>query len=135
MGSWGRKDTWQASGWRTGWARWWFVELVVLHSHMDKPEQLRSETDHPTQGSSGGNKVSKPLAVKTCGNWGSRINSQSHKRVHWRDPLGPRMYRAHTSWNQNQKDPICLWEGRKVTESRPRAEQAALFPFGPLPHI
>ena len=40
-----------------------------------------------------GKKVSKPLAIKICGDWGSSgRNSQPHRRVCWRDPEGPRMY-------------------------------------------
>ena len=39
-----------------------------------------------------GNKASKPLAIKTCSGCGSWRNSQPHRRVHWRDPQGPRMY-------------------------------------------
>ena len=31
--------------------------------------------------------------------------------------------------------PICLWVAGEVTESRARAEQEALVPLGPLPHI
>ena len=34
-----------------------------------------------------------------------------------------------------QKGPVCLWVVEEVTESQQRAEQAALFPLGPLPHI
>ena len=40
----------------------------------------------------------------------------------------------HPSGNQHQKGPICLWVAEEVTESLPQAKQAALFPFGPLPH-
>ena len=42
---------------------------------------------------------------------------------------------AHPPGNQHQKGPICLWIAEEVTESRVRAEQAALFPLPPLPHI
>ena len=41
----------------------------------------------------------------------------------------------HPPGNQHQKDPICLWVVRIVTESWQRAEQEALFLLGPLPHI
>ena len=43
--------------------------------------------------------------------------------------------KTHPPSNQHQKGPMCLWVAGEVTESRLRAEQAALFPFGPLPHI
>ena len=42
---------------------------------------------------------------------------------------------AHPPRNQHQKDPLCLKVAGEVIESWQRAEQAALFPLGPLPHI
>ena len=42
---------------------------------------------------------------------------------------------AHPPGNQHQKGQICLSVAREVTESQPRAEQEALFPLRPLPHI
>ena len=42
---------------------------------------------------------------------------------------------THPPRNQHQKGAICLWVVGKVTESQPRAEQAALFPLRSLPHI
>ena len=42
---------------------------------------------------------------------------------------------AHPPGNQHQKGPICLWAVGEVTERQLRAEQVALFPFRPLPHI
>ena len=41
----------------------------------------------------------------------------------------------HPPGNQHQKGPICLWVVEDVTESLLRAQPAALFPLGPLPHI
>ena len=87
MGSWVER-TWarqwledlggKGSGWRTGRSH--------ICVHINWEEQLGSETDHATQGSSGGNKASKPLTVKTCGGCGAGRNYQPHKGVHWRDP-------------------------------------------------
>ena len=42
---------------------------------------------------------------------------------------------AHPPENQHQKGPICLWVAGELTESRAGAEQVALFPLSPLPHI
>ena len=39
---------------------------------------------------------------------------------------------THPPGNQHQKGPIYLWIAGEVTESRPRAEHAALFPLGPF---
>ena len=44
------------------------------------------------QGSSMGNKASKPLAENTCGHCSGGRNSQLHGRVHGRDPQNPRPY-------------------------------------------
>ena len=85
--------------------------------------------------SSGGHKASKPLAIKSCGGCGGGRTSQPHKKVHWRDPQGPRMYTNHPPGIQHQKSPICLWVAGEVTESWQRAEQAALFPLRPLPQM
>ena len=42
----------------------------------------------------------------------------------------------HPPGYQHQKGPICLWVVvEEVTESRVRAKQAALFPFGPFFHV
>ena len=43
--------------------------------------------------------------------------------------------KTHPPRNQHQKGPIHLWVVEKVTERQWRAEQAALFPLGPLPNI
>ena len=42
---------------------------------------------------------------------------------------------THPPGNQHQKGTICLWVAGEVTENWQRAEQAPLFPLGPLPHI
>ena len=42
---------------------------------------------------------------------------------------------AHPPGNQHQKGSICLWVVKEMTENHQRAEQAALFPLRPLPHI
>ena len=42
---------------------------------------------------------------------------------------------THPPRNQHQKGSVCLWVVEKVTDSWPRAEEVALFPFGPFPHM
>ena len=84
MGSQGGEDTWQGGGWQTG------------HSHIcmqiNQEKLLGSETDHTTQGSSMRKESLKTSGCKNLGGCGSGRNSQSHRRVHWRDPQGPRTY-------------------------------------------
>ena len=41
---------------------------------------------------------------------------------------------THPPRNQLQKGLICLWVAGEVIENWQRAEQAALFALGPLPH-
>ena len=76
-GSWGREDSWQGGGWRSG------------RSHICKQinwnncgETQTTQPRVPVQG-----KI-KPqnLTVKTCGDCDGRINSKLHKGVCWRDP-------------------------------------------------
>ena len=42
---------------------------------------------------------------------------------------------THLPRNQHQKGPVSLWVAKEVTESQLIAEQAALFPLRPLPHV
>ena len=56
----------------------------------------------------GGNKASKPQAIKTCGSCGSGRNSQLHRRVCWRDPQGPRMYTNTHTWESAPEGPNLL---------------------------
>ena len=74
-----------------------------------------------------GNKASKPLGVEAAG----ETPSLTGKIVG-----DPQYLRKYTKpGNQHQKGPTCLWVAEEVTESCPRAEQVALFPLRPLPHI
>ena len=76
-----------------GWAKRWLEDQAVPHHvQINQEEQLGSRTDPTNQGSRTGIKASKPLTVKIYGGCGSGRNSQPHRRVHWRDPQGPRMY-------------------------------------------
>ena len=55
-------------------------------------EQMGSEKDHKTQGSSAGTASLKTSDYKNCGGYSSGRNFQPHRRVHWRDPKGLRKY-------------------------------------------
>ena len=59
MGSQGGEVSWQCSGWRT---RQFHIRVQI-----NQEEQLGSETDLATQGSSTGNKASIPLIENTGG--------------------------------------------------------------------
>ena len=55
MGSWVERTGGQAATGRPGQARWWLVDWAVPHLHaINWEEQLGSETDRTTQGSSAG---------------------------------------------------------------------------------
>ena len=61
------------------------------HSRTDKPGRMAGrEADRATQGSSAGKWSLKPLTENARWGWGSRRDSQPHRRGHWRDPQGPR---------------------------------------------
>ena len=65
------------------------------HTHeKNKPGGTTKELNRPYNSSvpAWGNKASKPLSLKTCEDWGGWRKSQPHRRVHWRDPQGPRTY-------------------------------------------
>ena len=116
----GGEDLRQGYGWRTSWS----------HSFMQKnwEEQLGSETDHTTQGSSAGKESLKPLAVKTCGltvvgetaSLTGEFVGETHRVLE--------CTQTHPPGNPHQKGPICLWVAEVVTESLPRGKQATLFP-------
>ena len=67
MGSLDREDSWQVGSWQSGWSH--------ICMWVNQEEQLWSETDCTTQGSSAGNKDSKPLTVKPCGGCSDGRNS------------------------------------------------------------
>ena len=93
-GSWVERTQGKAGG--PGQMRKWLADRVKqqlvdwgphICMQINWVEQMGSETDLPTQGSS-----LKPLTEKTYGGCGSGRNSQPHRRVCWRDRQGPRMY-------------------------------------------
>ena len=71
MSSRGGRDSRQGRGWRTGRNNWGMRQRV--------------QPRDPAWGN-------KPLTEKTCGGCSSGRNSQPHKRDHWGDPQGPRIY-------------------------------------------
>ena len=107
------------------------MDQVVPHLHADKTGRNNWGVRQTTQPRvpERGNEASKPLAVKTYGGSGSRRNSQPHRRVCWRDPQGPRMNTIPPTWESAPEGPNLLVVAGEVTESRPRAEQVALFPL------
>ena len=79
-----------------------------------------------------GNKASKPLTeknyrcvtVEETPSLTGEFVGQTHRVLE--------RTQTHPPGIKHQKGPICLWE---ETETQLRAEPAALFPLGPLPHI
>ena len=117
-------------------ARWRLMDQVVPHLHADKLGGTIKEQDRPhNPGFQHSEKKPQNHWLKTCGGCSGRRNSQPHRRVHWRDPHGPKHKQTHAPRNQHQKGPICLCVVGTVTESGTRAEQVALSPLRPLPHL
>ena len=77
-----------------GWARRWIADWAVPHLPADKPGGTTGDRDKPRNPGFQCREIKpqKPLTEKTCGGSGGGRNSQSHRRVRWRDPQGPRMY-------------------------------------------
>ena len=94
-GQWGWRGL-EARQWledRAGWGSSWRSRQshICMQINWKNKWGLRQTTQPrvPLQG----NKASKPLIENIGGGWGgSGRNSQPHRRVHWRDPQGPRMY-------------------------------------------
>ena len=95
--------------WRGLSARWRLVDQVVPHL-CAVPEGTTGEQDRPCKPGfqCRENKASKPLTVKTCRGCGSGRNSQPHRRVHWRDQQGPRMYTNPPTWESAPEGPNLL---------------------------
>ena len=108
---------------------------LVPHSHVDKPGITTGEWDWPrNRVPAWGNKAWKPLTEKTCEGWGFRRNSQPHRRVHWRDPQGPRTYTNPPTQESASEGPSLL-VGSRGNDWKPAESEAALFSLRPLPLI
>ena len=100
-------------------------------------EQLRSQTDRTTQGSSTGKESLKtsdyktPVGVEAAVGETPSLTGECIGETH----RVLEHTQAHPPVNQHQKGPICLWVAGEVTESWLRAEQAALVPLGYSPHL
>ena len=88
-----------------GRARQWLEDQVVPHLCADKPGGTSGE--HPRVPVRG-NKASKSLTGKTCGGCSHERNSQTPRRVRWRDPPGPRMYTNLPTWESAPEGPNLL---------------------------
>ena len=100
MGGQGKNDGQQGSSWRTRVGKaaagrqgssWWTWQQTL-------------QPRVPAQG----NKASKPLTENICGGCGSGRNSQSHRRILWRDPQGPRGYTNPPTWESAPEGPNLL---------------------------
>ena len=107
----------------------WLAKHAVPHLHLqiNWEEQLGSKIDHATpqpRVPTWRDKAWKPLTEKFCGGWGSRRNSQTHRRVHWRDPWGPRTYtKRPTEESTPERPDLLLGSGEsdwKLAESGAR---------------
>ena len=104
-----------SQGWRRLTARLWQKDQAVPHLHADnQEEELGSKTDNTTQGSIQRNKAAQPLTVKTSAGCSSRgRNSQPHRRVHWKDPQGPRTYTNPHTQESAPEGPTLLVGSRR----------------------
>ena len=71
-------------------------------------------------------KPQKPLTKKISGGCIIRRNSQSHRRLCWRDPQGPRMYTNPPTQESAPGGPNLIVGSRGMTESQQRVEHCSL---------
>ena len=81
-----------------------------------------------------GKKASKLLAVKTYENCGGR-NSQPHRRVHWRDPQGPRTYTKPPTQESAPEGLNLLVGSRGSGWKQGESWPSSIVPSWPLSHI
>ena len=82
--------------------RWQLDDQAVPHLCVDKLGGTTEEQDRLQNPGFQRWKL-KTSVCRICGGYGSRRNSQSHRRVCWRDPQGPRMYTSPPPGNQHLK--------------------------------
>ena len=87
--------------------RWWLADPVAPHSRIDKPGGMAGEWSRPYNPGLQCREIKpQPLIENSCGGWGStRRNSQSHRRVRWRDPQGPRACTSPPTWDSAPEGP------------------------------
>ena len=82
-----------------------------------------------------GNKASKSLTEKTCGNCSSRRNSQPHRRVCWRDPQGPSMNMNPPTQESAPEGPNLLVGSRGSERKLAKGQASTIVPsLAPPPH-
>ena len=111
-------------------------DLAVPHSSADKLRGTTSERDKPHNPGFQYREIKiqslwlkTPVGVAAVGETPrltGELAGETHRVLE--------RTQTHPPWNQHQKGPICLWVAGEVTKNWQRAEQAALFPLGLLPH-
>ena len=108
---WGRQVcSWPArSSWKILRGRSWWTWQSHIHTQIYQEEQRGSKIDRPTPGLQCRKIKPQTSDWKPLGGWGSSgRNSQTHRRVHWRDPQGPRTYTNPPTWESAPEGPTLL---------------------------
>ena len=116
-----------------GQERWHLVEQVAPHSHTDKPKGTTREPDRLHSPGLQCGKIKTQilwlkksvgvLAVGETPSFTGEFTGETHRVLE--------CTQATSLGNKHQEGPVCSWVLKEVTESRPRAKQAALFPLNP----
>ena len=108
---------------RWGWcmARLWPADQGIPHLHV---EQLEVRQTMRPKVPVWETKASKSLAVNTCEGCGGGRNSQPHRRVHWRDQQGPRMY-TNPPTLESAPEGLNLLVGNRGSDWKPAESQAS----------
>ena len=109
----------QGGGQLADWERqWWQTTQSYVCGQINREDELGVRQAGQPRGLEWGNKASKPLTIKTCGDCGSGRNSQPHKRVHWRNSQGPRMHTKPPPLESAPEGPNLL-VGSRGSDSKP----------------
>ena len=139
MGSQGGENMQQSGGLRTGRVRQWLADQLVPHSGLTGKNNWGARQTAQRRVPAWESKASTTLAVKTCGGCGSGRNCQSHRRIHWRGPWGPRIYTnpptQESAPGQHLKG-CCLLVCRGGSDQKQcKSQTSGIVPSLTLPHI
>ena len=107
-----------------GQVRQLLAEGTVPRLCVDKPRGTTGKWDRPRNPGFQHRDIKSQNLWKTCGGWGGKRNSQPHRRVHWRDPQGPRTYTNPLTWESAPEGPN-LPVGSRASDWKPAERPAS----------
>ena len=118
------------SGGQSRWGRCWWSGWSHIKGQINQEEQLGSEIDFATQGSSTGQ-----ISLKTCGGCSSKRNSQPHRRIHWSGPQDLRMYTSSPIWESPPEGfNLLVFSGESGWKQGKTSASGIVLSLTPPPH-